>query len=220
MPPSLIALAGPMHGDVVPLPDSGLTIGRDAANDLHPGDVSLSRRHCAFTVEEGRVTVADLDSMNGTFVNGVPVKKRVLQHGDHMKIGESVFLFLQKEAAAATAAAVLEGPPHEPTVRLAKEEVLQLQSRRMIEALPAGLRQGRTLEAVLRIAVSLASAATADAVRQTLSDALFELVPADDIAIVWSEDGDADVASACTRTRRDGAAAPISKSVVAPVLAE
>src|SRR5262245_36336135 len=210
MPPSLIALAGPMHGDVVSLPDSGLTVGRDAANDLHPGDVSLSRRHCAFTVENGLVTVSDLDSMNGTFVNGVPVKTRVLQHGDHMKIGESVFLFLQKEAAAATAAAVFDGPAHEPTVKLAKEEVLQLQSGRMIEALPAELRQGRTLEGVLRVAVSLASAQTADAVRQVLSDGLFELVPAGDTAIVWSEDGHADAASAYTRSRRGDAAAAIS----------
>jgi hypothetical protein len=39
------------------------------------------------------VTIADLDSRNGTFVNGVPIKQRVLEHGDHIRMGESEFLF-------------------------------------------------------------------------------------------------------------------------------
>ena len=79
MTPSLIALAGPMHGEVVQLLN-GLTFGRDVSNDLHPADLSLSRHHCVLTVDDDRVAIADLDSMNGTFVNGVPVKTKVLEH--------------------------------------------------------------------------------------------------------------------------------------------
>ena len=106
MAPSLVALSGPLHGQVVPIPESGLTIGRDAANDLHPADLALSRRHCAFMVQQGEVTVRDLESMNGTFVNGVPIASRVLWQGDQLKIGESSFLFLHHESALRPAAAV------------------------------------------------------------------------------------------------------------------
>jgi Nif-specific regulatory protein len=220
MPPSLIALAGPLRGDVLPLPEVGLTIGRDAANDLHPGDLSLSRRHCTFSIENSRVIIADLDSVNGTFVNGVPVKRRILDHGDHVKIGESVFLFLQREPATATTLVQAEGPSHEPTAQLAKADVLDLQSDRMIEAFPAALREGRTLEGLLRLTRALAAASTADMVRQTLSDGLFDLVPAEQAAIIWTSDGEPDVASAYVRSRAGGTAVPISRTVVARVLAD
>ena len=220
MPPSLIALAGPMHGDVVPLPEAGLTIGRDTANDLHPADVSLSRNHCAFIVQDGRVTVADLDSMNGTFVNGLPVKRRILQHGDHMKIGESIFLFVQKEAIATASPERPEGPPHEPTARLDRQEILNLQSDRMIEALPSAMRQGRVLEALLRLSRALTSAATADTVNQVLVDGVFEIIPADQAAVIWAADGEPDIASAYNRSRRAGPPPSIGWSVVAQVLAE
>jgi pSer/pThr/pTyr-binding forkhead associated (FHA) protein len=47
-------------------------------------------------VQEGRCTILDLDSRNGTFVNRVPVKERELENGDEVRIGEYVFLFLVK----------------------------------------------------------------------------------------------------------------------------
>jgi transcriptional regulator with AAA-type ATPase domain len=45
------------------------------------------------------VTLKDLESLNGTFVNGVPITERLLEHGDQLKIGESVFLFVAQDAA-------------------------------------------------------------------------------------------------------------------------
>src|SRR5207248_8423554 len=101
--PSLIALAGPMHGTVVPLDEGELSLGRDSTNQLHPADLSLSRRHSTFSVHDAQVIVTDLDSMNGTFVNGAPIKSRVLEHGDQVKVGESLFLFLQKDAPSQAA---------------------------------------------------------------------------------------------------------------------
>ena len=99
MKPSLVALAGPLLGEVIALTDEPLTIGRDAANRLHPGDLSLSRQHCTVAVDDGRMTLTDHDSLNGSFVNGVPVRARILEHGDQVKIGESVFLFLHHDAS-------------------------------------------------------------------------------------------------------------------------
>src|SRR4029077_5242916 len=60
----------------------------------------VSRRHCAVRVQEGRYTILDIDSRNGTFVNNVPVKERDLENGDEVRIGEYVFLFIAKESIA------------------------------------------------------------------------------------------------------------------------
>ena len=58
----------------------------------------MSRRHCLFEKQEEQFRVTDLNSRNGTFINGVPVKQRWLAHGDEVKIGDSIFLFLLQEA--------------------------------------------------------------------------------------------------------------------------
>src|SRR5205807_8581908 len=53
----------------------------------------VSRRHCLISVHDGYVTVEDLDSVNGTFVNGKRVAGReVLRPGDHLGIGALRFV--------------------------------------------------------------------------------------------------------------------------------
>jgi transcriptional regulator with GAF, ATPase, and Fis domain len=222
MTPSLIALAGPMHGEVLQLLDTGLTFGRDASNDLHPADLSLSRRHCAFMVDDDRVTITDLDSMNGTFVNGVPVKAKALEHGDQVKIGESVFLFLQRE----TAPAVFTATTNEPvalataTVQLKREDVLYLQSEQMLDVFPPALRQAHTLERLLCFSRAVALATNADAVYRALFDGLLDLIPAEHVAILWSDVGEPDLEAARQRSRRGDPPLPVSRTIVGRVLAD
>ena len=50
-------------------------------------DVTVSRRHCVIELRDGQVEITDLESHNGTFVNGIPVSKRTLQHGDVVRVG-------------------------------------------------------------------------------------------------------------------------------------
>ena len=75
MSPKLVITAGPLRSTVVPIEVSELSIGRDPANRLTIGDNSISRRHCLIREEGGRHAIQDLDSRNGTFVNGVPVRQ-------------------------------------------------------------------------------------------------------------------------------------------------
>ncbi len=95
--PRLIAIAGPLRGKVFTLDESEYSIGREISNHLCLGDPSISRQHCAIRHEGARFVVHDLESLNGVFVNGVPVKQRPLAHGDCLKIGDSIFLFLLDE---------------------------------------------------------------------------------------------------------------------------
>ncbi|MEJ8855360.1 FHA domain-containing protein [Variovorax robiniae] len=62
-------------------------LGRDATNDVVIDSSSASRKHARITVEPAFVTIEDLGSSNGTFVNGVRIDRQVLAHGDEVRIG-------------------------------------------------------------------------------------------------------------------------------------
>ncbi len=69
------------------LPDNGkLVIGRSEACDIQYVNTYTSSRHAELLINGSQLTIQDLDSSNGTFVNGVRVKQRVLQPGDMMDI--------------------------------------------------------------------------------------------------------------------------------------
>ena len=97
----LVALAGPLCGEAFPIEGPEWVVGRDPANPLSIPDRLMSRRHCAVTLVNGRYHLRDLGSSNGTFVNGIPVEERVLEHGDRIRAGDSVLLFLTAEPVAA-----------------------------------------------------------------------------------------------------------------------
>ena len=98
MRPRLLVLAGPSKDSTIPLPDGDATVGRDPNSAVSLADASVSRKHCLLRQEEdGRFQIKDLDSRNGTLVNGVAVKEQWLRHGDEIATGDSVFLFLLEE---------------------------------------------------------------------------------------------------------------------------
>src|SRR4051812_22205058 len=137
MGPTLVALAGPVRGRTISLAGDGLTIGRGPSNDIHPTDLSLSRSHSVLVTDQDRVTLTDLDSANGTFVNGVPIKTRVLEHGDQIKVGESVFLYLAHDGELPEGPAVeLDDHVRRSTAQLRNEDVLYLQSDQIAELSP------------------------------------------------------------------------------------
>lgn len=84
----------------VALTGEPLTIGRDPDNDLVLDDRRVSRRHAEIRLRLGRYTLYDLQSTNGTYVNGRRVAEVVLGDGDRISIGGSE-LVLQQEAGTA-----------------------------------------------------------------------------------------------------------------------
>jgi len=64
-----------------------ITIGRDPDNDLHLDDVNLSRQHCRILRAKEGIVIEDLNSSNGTFVNGTRTQRQVLSTGDTVLIG-------------------------------------------------------------------------------------------------------------------------------------
>ncbi len=87
------AISGPLRGAIFRLGQEEVTVGRQPSNHLCIGDVSVSRFHCVIKVEDGRYKVKDLNSHNGTLVNGNAVSESFLKTGDQLAIGDTVFEF-------------------------------------------------------------------------------------------------------------------------------
>ncbi|MFJ4356178.1 FHA domain-containing protein [Streptomyces massasporeus] len=91
-PAQLQVVAGPDAGGVHLLHGGEIRVGRSADADVPLDDPDVSRLHCTVTVSaDGRVAVADLDSTNGTTVNGARVGGRAVPFapGALLRIGES-----------------------------------------------------------------------------------------------------------------------------------
>jgi pSer/pThr/pTyr-binding forkhead associated (FHA) protein len=99
----LVVLAGAKQGLEIPLKKDKFLIGRAKECALRAGSEAISRRHCAIVRSTGRVTVRDLGSRNGTFVNDERIDKEVpLSVGDELRVGPLHF----RIAAMSTAPAV------------------------------------------------------------------------------------------------------------------
>lgn len=75
-----------------------LSIGRNEKNDVIIGNLAVSGFHARVEFREDNVVVSDLESKNGTFVNGKRVKKATLASGDELGVGKHQLLFSEKRA--------------------------------------------------------------------------------------------------------------------------
>jgi FHA domain len=77
-----------------------VSIGREDDNTIQLNDERVSRFHAKVQSDGGRFILTDLDSTNGTRVNGHPVQMRVLQVGDQVAIGRCLLVFGSREQIA------------------------------------------------------------------------------------------------------------------------
>ena len=85
-------LSGPSPG-VAYAVRHGSVVGRDVVADIAVLAPGVSRKHMQFALEAGEVWVQDLDSSNGTFVNGVRIRRFKLSEGDTITLGDVSFRF-------------------------------------------------------------------------------------------------------------------------------
>jgi pSer/pThr/pTyr-binding forkhead associated (FHA) protein len=99
-------ISGKYQGGEFPLPDnSEIIVGRSSDLDMVLVEDMVSRRHAKITVSEEQVSIQDLGSTNGTFVNGERIKRANLNDGDRVLIGTSIIKLVTSDAAAAAAPA-------------------------------------------------------------------------------------------------------------------
>jgi transcriptional regulator with GAF, ATPase, and Fis domain len=104
-----------------------VTIGRDADNDLHVDDANLSRQHCRICRTREGILLEDLESSNGTYVNGARTARHLLAAGDSILIGvTSLSIEWDPEAAP---------PPRKRRRTLEEIEGMEEENRRLKQLL-------------------------------------------------------------------------------------
>lgn len=94
--PFLEVASGPLAGQSFPLTGREVTIGRGPGNDIVIADDMVSLRHARITRRPEAIIIDDLDSTNGTIVNGIRVDSHMLKPGDHILLGSTELIFKVK----------------------------------------------------------------------------------------------------------------------------
>lgn len=90
----LQVLAGAKQGAEIPLKKDKFVIGRASDCTLRAGSDAISRHHCLLLKADEKVSVRDLGSRNGTYINDVKIEgETALEHGDELRVGPLKFKF-------------------------------------------------------------------------------------------------------------------------------
>ncbi len=216
MDPTLIAISGSLKGTTFALDKAETSIGRDGANTVFLNDLSVSRRHCLIRCEPGKTaggtqsrcstdtdisqldpsvsgdqfTIIDLESYNGTFVNGLPITEQRLAHGDQIAVGDVVLLFLLHETDEKPKTTVPSDDGKlitRSTVRLRAEDALYLRPERIVAELPASPRVARDLNTLLKISTTINSISDLQRLQRELLQMILEAIPAEREAILLAD---------------------------------
>jgi Nif-specific regulatory protein len=210
MPPRLAAISGKLKGAIFAINEETLFIGRETAANLCIADASVSRRHSKIEKTEEGFVITDLESLNGTFINDVPVRNRLLQHGDRVRIGDSQFLFLTQEGEATSKSS---------DVKLDEAQVVSgsTLSIRFDDAL---YQMARDLSALMKVSTTINSIRGLDDLLERLLELLFEVVPAQRGAILLTNEGSFETSLVFGLDRACGKnqAVNVSRTIVQQVL--
>jgi pSer/pThr/pTyr-binding forkhead associated (FHA) protein len=97
---TLRVLDGADRGRVFEDLSTPVTIGREEGNSVQLNDERVSRFHLKIQEDQDKLVLTDLESTNGTKVNGEDIQLRILRVGDMISLGRSVLLFGSREEIA------------------------------------------------------------------------------------------------------------------------
>ena len=188
--------------------DGELAVGREPSNEIAILDGSVSRRHCLIRGANGRFTVEDLGSRNQTMVNGEPVTTRPLEPGDEISVGSTVLRFEIHN----------NGDNDSQTLVLRRQDALYLSQAQV----PATERSVRDLNALLRIAQTVASVRGLEPLQRQILESVLAVIPADRAAIFLCLPHSKEFASTFAWDRKTGhrEKVEVSQTVLSQVLDE
>jgi Nif-specific regulatory protein len=226
----LTVRAGPLEGQTFALGDDEYTIGRDAACSLPvEADSLASRRHCRIVRHGDIFTIRDLESYNGTFVNDVAIDERRLAHGDEIRLGSSVFVFLADGGTPVADATPIQFEEGEwlsaPTISVPRSGATHLRPEELLQTIaapqPRARQSSRMVKAILDVCRAVSSAIRLEELQPRLLGAVLDAIPARRAAILLVEPNGVDFGSAFHRTREGREEAfRVPRSVVQRVLDE
>jgi signal transduction histidine kinase/pSer/pThr/pTyr-binding forkhead associated (FHA) protein len=182
--PSFFVVYGPDQGRRFEFDGTSNGIGRGGTNQVQLSDTEVSRYHAEVRVEQGHHILLDLESSNGTFLNGDPVDRGRLANGDRVEVGRTRLIYIDDEPAGATVAAenvAIVGDTPE-----IKAQILQTAGPTIVvgsedeTAQGSGLQQSRrNLDVMYRTALAVSHTLDIDALLARILDLIFGWVDAD-----------------------------------------
>lgn len=167
--PTLHVLQGPDKGRTLQAPDDEILLGR-GSNQVPLTDHTISRRHAELKRADGAWMLRDLNSANGTYVNGVRVTKPVrLKHGDQIRLGGTLLVYTGDEAVEQIAGVSL------PTDLVRLDAGSQALDAAVMASVPANE------DSVVMAAPDTAYAVKSWKVMRALTDVIGSLLPADQL---------------------------------------
>jgi transcriptional regulator with GAF, ATPase, and Fis domain len=215
VPASLTGVFGPHERTSFAVTDE-VSIGRDPSNTIHITDPAISRRHLVIRREGDRHIIRDLGSHNGTFVNGAAVSEHVLENGDTIKVGVSVFQFSSEDPTKApnSATVTFEDLPASATISELSPESAAVSS------LPRD-RLARDFGVLLMIATRLRGIRSSESLLWQLVGVLLEVIPADRVTVLLGDTvATLETAFAWDKISGPGKPVRVSRTVVDRVFTE
>jgi two-component system, NtrC family, sensor kinase len=162
-------------------------LGRDSSNTIQLHDSEVSRHHAEIRHREGEFVISDLNSSNGTFVNGARIDQHTLESGDQVQAGSTLMLFTGSldESGADMAQNIKINPSEDPSdsrivKTLSQEEGSKILNPRADSPQNAWLARARSnLQIMYRTALAVSHTLDIDQLLQRIMELIFEWVEAD-----------------------------------------
>ena len=201
--------AGAAQGETFSLDEfEAFTIGRETTNDLVVPDWITSRQHCIIRKESDGFCIEDLNSHNGTFLNGLPITKQCLKNGDRIYVGTTRLRFELEDDNDAFQQCQVE-----------ISEALTTQSDLFFFPTPSALRSDRELNLLVKFGKALDGLKDPKELAQRFLEIILDVVPAKRGAILVQNDGGNPASlAAIQRDKKSSTPLQISKTVTQMVL--
>ncbi|MGQ9505847.1 MAG: ATP-binding protein [Thermogutta sp.] len=184
--PSLFVIRGNDQGTRFELEGSTVSIGRDSSNLVQLHDTGVSRQHAEIRRVGNRFLLVDLNSSNGTLVNGKRIQEHWLASGDQIQMGRTLMLFTSPaEETSPTSSwnVAISSEPDEDRSQIVSAVKQEEGSRFLAGAVvgndPWMIQARRNLEIIYHTALAISMTVDIDQLLNRIMDLILQWVEAD-----------------------------------------
>jgi len=207
---SLFVIQGSDQGRRYDLDEEAVSLGRDNDNDIQLHDSEVSRHHAEVRNDETGHLLVDLNSSNGSFVNGNQITEHQLANGDRVQLGRSLMIFTGGDDSSSFALAdevdIVGQSGSAAGSRIvssiSQEEGSQIIGRFDESESPWLARARSNLQIMYRTALAVSHTLDIDQLLHRIMELIFEWVEADRGCIMLRDQQTSDLVPKVSRNRR------------------
>ena len=187
-----------------------IVVGRAVTTDLPVYDPTVSRRHAELVYTAQGLTVRDLGSSNGTFVNGIRVSEMLVKDGDMLTFGKVAFKLIEILADSPPHAEAFASPQSAPEATIIRQvpvpevDSLEQQVARLsgeTDQASSEIKEVTKLSLLLDISKELAKQQDVDRLLEKIVDITFQVMDVDRVSILMVESGSGELIPRTSRNR-------------------